>query len=467
MGDEPWRRYPRSAPDGICLDARLVNRHFEDDDNDLFEEDDINIRLTDVVDSLPKTTLYNNGDRFWEAIQQQPATGRHVRLISIYSKRTILPLQISSNLMRKLLHHYNVDPNFLRIIFSFGEEPNLAESSSSFLSVRSPKDSQDAEISYQLNYVEENRRQSKDPWSYRHTGVYHRHTPNFDLFILLHPNQSNTLENRVLSMLGLNSFIAPTGNHVISFNPYRFHTAVLFSFLDNWRWYFRYLGDIFATENSRAMVLKPEQTHADTSFERVKNLRNINDFAQFAKGCCTSWLELAEGLRDGGLDLTGLSVDMNLQVTTMKGYIKSSETLIDRIRNTIDLVGYTLTLHNQLETAKVDEELRDLTGQLKSLTESSVDDSATVRIITLVSAFYLPGSFVASLFGMNFFGFDSKTRQITIGNDFWIFIAAWLPLTLMTGAIYLLVVLWSWRDKSKKGRSSADVSSEKGAMMSA
>lgn len=58
-------------------------------------------------------------------------------------------------------------------------------------------------------------------------------------------------------------------------------------------------------------------------------------------------------------------------------------------------MGYTLTLHNQLEAGKVDKELRDLTERLKILTESSVDDSATVRVITLVSAFYLPGSFVA------------------------------------------------------------------------
>lgn len=48
-----------------------------------------------------------------------------------------------------------------------------------------------------------------------------------------------------------------------------------------------------------------------------------------------------------------------------------------------------------METAKVEKELRDLTEGLKNLTESTVDDSATVRIITLVSAFYLPGSFVA------------------------------------------------------------------------
>lgn len=68
-------------------------------------------------------------------------------------------------------------------------------------------------------------------------------------------------------------------------------------------------------------------------------------------------------------------------------------------------VGYTLTLHNQLETAKVDNELRDMTKQLRDVTEQlrnlqldTVDDSTTVKIITYVSAFYLPGSFVSVSF---------------------------------------------------------------------
>jgi hypothetical protein len=54
-----------------------------------------------------------------------------------------------------------------------------------------------------------------------------------------------------------------------------------------------------------------------------------------------------------------------------------------------------LTLHNQLEAAKIDRELRDLTDSLKRLTEDTVDDSATVKIVTFVSAVYLPGSFIA------------------------------------------------------------------------
>lgn len=153
--------------------------------------------------------------------------------------------------MRKLLHHYRVDPNFLRIVFSFGEEPNLSESSSCFLSVRSEQKTQETEISYKLNYVEENRREGFDPWSYRHTGVYHRHTLESDLFILLHPNQNSVLESHLLSMLGIGLVDIPTEIAVstrLVEDPYRLHIVVLCSFLDNWRWYFRYLGDNFASE---------------------------------------------------------------------------------------------------------------------------------------------------------------------------------------------------------------------------
>jgi hypothetical protein len=72
-------------------------------------------------------------------------------------------------------------------------------------------------------------------------------------------------------------------------------------------------------------------------------------------------------------------------------------------------VGYTLSLHHQQETEKVDKELRamtqnlylateemkNLTEDMKGLTQDTVDDSATVRTITFVSAIYLPGSFAA------------------------------------------------------------------------
>lgn len=61
-----------------------------------------------------------------------------------------------------------------------------------------------------------------------------------------------------------------------------------------------------------------------------------------------------------------------------------------------------------METAKLDREIRDMTEQMKNLaqetsevtrklqqlTQHTVDDSAVVSVITIVSAIYLPGSFV-------------------------------------------------------------------------
>jgi hypothetical protein len=47
---------------------------------------------------------------------------------------------------------------------------------------------------------------------------------------------------------------------------------------------------------------------------------------------------------------------------------------------------------------------------------------------------------------MNLFVFDDDTRRLRISPDFWIFIALWLPLTLITGGIYVFI---KSRPKSK------------------
>ena len=51
---------------------------------------------------------------------------------------------------------------------------------------------------------------------------------------------------------------------------------------------------------------------------------------------------------------------------------------------------------------------------------------------------------------MNFFGFNSISRRIVIGKDFWIFVATWLPLTIITISIYLFVIYMDFRKKGKK-----------------
>jgi len=211
------------------------------------------------------------------------------------------------------------------------------------------------------------------------------------------------------------------------------------------------------------MIVDPEKNDASTAFRRVQSLRNIIDIVIFARACCTADLEVLHRLQNSGQASLKQNTDMQSRETNLRDYISGADGLQNRLRNAIDLVGYTLTLHNQLETAKVDKEVRTMTQNLcllteemkiltedmKNLTQDTVDDSTTVKIITFVSAIYLPGSFVGSIFGMNFFLFNQQTRGIEISNDFWIFIATWLPLTLITGTLYMLVV---YLDKRGKGQ---------------
>jgi hypothetical protein len=116
---------------------------------------------------------------------------------------------------------------------------------------------EDADISYLVNYVEENfRKEALSPWSWRHTGIYHHHTEKHDLIIILHPNPESVLEARILKWLGLNLSLnnfESSGLTIQHDDSFLVHPLALTSFIDNWRWYFRYIGDEFNYEVSRTI----------------------------------------------------------------------------------------------------------------------------------------------------------------------------------------------------------------------
>ena len=101
-----------------------------------------------------------------------------------------------------------------------------------------------SEVSYQLRYAEENHRSERNPWSIRQTGIYHHHKPrqNQDLFIILNPYAWSycTLEERLIQMT-----TSKKASRALFDNPYLLHVLPVASYMDNWRWYFRFLGKRF------------------------------------------------------------------------------------------------------------------------------------------------------------------------------------------------------------------------------
>lgn len=61
---------------------------------------------------------------------------------------------------------------------------------------------------------------------------------------------------------------------------------------------------------------------------------------------------------------------------------------------------------------------------------------------------------------MNFFTFNQETMRIVVAEDIWIYVATWLPLTLLTLLGYGVVVLlvkpperrWHWLSQRRSGR---------------
>ncbi|KAI1846701.1 hypothetical protein JX266_007274 [Neoarthrinium moseri] len=190
----------------------------------------------------------------------------------------------------------------------------------------------------------------------------------------------------------------------------------------------------------------------------------------FADACCEGNIKVARTILSSNRLSSSQTRALQTILSSLARYRDSSQTIQKRVHNAIDMVGYTLTIHNHKEIRDMTrhmenlaQENRDLTEKMKDMTQETsvvtkklqeltqvtVDDSAIVNIITIVSAVYIPGGFVATIFGMNFFEFNDDTRNIMIGNDFWIFIVIWLVLIVITGGLF--VGVW-WVKKRNSGR---------------
>lgn len=104
-----------------------------------------------------------------------------------------------------------------------------------------------------------------------------------------------------------------------------------------------------------------------------------------------------------------ISDELRSYETRLRGHIASVEVLEKRIKGVLNLVNYyrksikiemkLLTpLYSKLAAAlnlRGQATALDMNKNIWSLTKDTVDDSATVRVMTVVTLVYLPGSFVS------------------------------------------------------------------------
>lgn len=83
-------------------------------------------------------------------------------------------------------------------------------------------------------------------------------------------------------------------------------------------------------------------------------------------------------------------------------------------------------------------------------------DSSSMKTLAVVTMFFLPGTFVASLFATPYFALDSDRGAVILHRNFGIYWAVTVPLTVVTLMAWTAWTMWrEWRNRNESNEESA------------
>ncbi|KAF7506031.1 hypothetical protein GJ744_012278 [Endocarpon pusillum] len=122
---------------------------------------------------------------------------------------------------------------------------------------------------------------------------------------------------------------------------------------------------------------------------------------------------------------------------------------LDRENMNTRLQTLATTLHNRI--AQEDNSLSySQAADMRRIAAASRRDSSAMKTIALLTSVFLPGTFVAAIFGMNLFEFSSQERTLVVSKSFWLYWAITVPLTLFV--MVILIIWFHWSQKMEDQR---------------
>ncbi|KAJ9615175.1 hypothetical protein H2200_001249 [Cladophialophora chaetospira] len=310
------------------------------------------------------------------------------------------------------------------------------------------------DISYLSRYYalrewkEEDESELRRSWRLRQVAVYHSFSGPEDAhtFVLLLPEQNGAIQSSLEQIIGCHDH-----TDIVLSRPMLVHALLFAAHSDNWRTVLKERGDQFS-DNENLFAQDMEDLQLDVRFDRMQFWRDLEDRLAPLEPLFLALLSQLEVLQrcdtflthanqTGGVagaeerSLKALPAEyFRSRMNLVKGLMTSAQGLQKRIHNASRLVENTLELRNQSELKAINE-------NLLKLQRENLDDSETVKVITILTMIYLPASFVTSLFGMNVFDYDGNSHKMETARNWWIYLAVWIPLTVVTILLWQLAVL--------------------------
>ncbi|RAL04458.1 uncharacterized protein BO80DRAFT_462077 [Aspergillus ibericus CBS 121593] len=407
------------------------------------------IRLIDYASGNAKKhdELFTRSESFESYISTN--TKPDARIVSICSRNSINPLQITEQALCRLMKLYEIEADFFDIVVSFGDKPRNSDAGLGEMKVKQRPDGS-YDMQYLLTYADEYKVNGSTKWTIRQIGVFHRYKPSGsgNLWVFLHAKPSAKLLQQVETRFA-------DGPSLLGHDWFSLHSLILSSYLVNWRWGIRNIGDQLESSADIALtrdLSKSEDIDQNVLLELLKpqhlgdTILPLSSWMGVALATISKMQEINALLYFKGLTTEKAydraAGDLASYQVNLEGHLRSVGVLERKAQGISELLAVALSQRNQAV-------IIDINQSMLKLTDEGFDDNATVKVVTLVTLIYLPASFVSTILGMNLFDFANGDK-LSISRQFWIFIVLAVPLTLLTLAMWYFVTQRQLRNRQKK-----------------
>ncbi|KAF5230744.1 hypothetical protein FANTH_13736 [Fusarium anthophilum] len=293
------------------------------------------------------------------------------------------------------------------------------------------------EVSYTIRYPEF--KAAQGTWIIRQSGIYQRfnNETGQNLCILFSPIPFSKLHQVVQDC------ISQVSRNALE-DVFWLHKEVFNTYFSSWRVYNVHLERRLLPIANKAVATWIEEltedeyrhltdlAYLESRFLQISSiLGSSKELLEGLSSLCRNWYPDSTG-KDRGLSVSALTAFQNDQ-NNCRSYVRAAEYLQKLAEKNTQLLANTLSFREQLYT-------KDQNDNMLRLNKSAV-------FITTLTLLYLPASFVATFFGMNFFDLDDNGDQIMMTSMIWVFFLSSTGLTIGTFLLYHVLL-----DKTLLGR---------------
>ncbi|KAF2810478.1 uncharacterized protein BDZ99DRAFT_571050 [Mytilinidion resinicola] len=483
---EDWENYPRNLiQHSFYVDENKCNVRLTQDSERLFvPEKDSEVWVFDVGEPFKGI---GNGDGEERAVELFKIKGspqlssflktrRQTVVISIRQSFSWSRLKISEEGLKRLFTNLRVHPNFLDVVHVFGEKTEPVEETfltffyhpifqRPIVQIEDVPDYGGYEIGYNIKYVAGHGRPFlKDPYVIRETGIYQKFwntsaSKQGCNWVLIHA--SDALEERAKNL-----FKSPwkTACPV----QFQMHVMILLFVSDTWRPFISFNEELFWKLRQRGFLtdIKGPKSTGDfeADFTDVRSLQALTDKMRQISHTLGLNIQLATQLKASINRVRQMPIPdalplecfeefdshIDFFIFQQKTHSARVECLIARAQGVSTLIQNILDIRNADNNNRLNHAVHDIAEQgikenqlIKRITRQSMLDTKSMVVIAFVSAVFLPATFIATLFGSNFFGFVSAGdhHMIAVADNVWIYIVT----ALGTSGLTVLISGWWWR----------------------